>query len=107
MPRFLKKIWGARQYMLPNLKIIWGHVPLPVLFTQIVWLHTIVSKAAVRKLTHEHVHAELVYLRVRDGKTTIFFGPARNTIFNFMPVWAHGPVRLVWGPRQNLLSLMF
>ena len=32
---------------------------------------------------------------------TIFFGPARNTIFNIRPVWA----RL--GPRQNLLSLMF
>ena len=45
----------------------------------------------------------------RDVKTYKFFGPARssfsrpgparNTIFNFRPVWA----RL--GPRQNLLSL--
>ena len=28
-------------------------------------------------------------------------GPARNTIFIFRPVWAR------FGPRQNLLSLMF
>ena len=42
----------------------------------------------------------------RDGKTTIFFGPARssffrsgparNTIFNFRPVWA----------RENLFNSM-
>ena len=37
----------------------------------------------------------------RDGKMTIFFGPAHNTIFNFRPVWAH------LGPSQKLLSLMF
>ena len=46
-------------------------------------------------------------LYTRDDKTTLFFGPAqsvvpfpgpaRNTIFNFMPVWA----------RRNLLSSMF
>ena len=42
-----------------------------------------------------------IFVSARDGKMTIFFGPARNTIFNFRPVWAG------LGPRQNLLSLMF
>ena len=52
----------------------------------------------------------------RDGKMTIFFGPARpvvpffspaRPIIQFLILGPFGPVWARLGPRQNLLSLLF
>ena len=68
------------------------------------------------RCTHYTRFVQILTIRIRDGKMTIFFGPARpvgpfpgparpgparNTIFNFRPVWASlGPFGPVWGPAK-------
>ena len=62
------------------------------------------KKKSNLKMLSLYIHYFNINTRIRNGKTTKFFGPAhsslsrsgpaRNTIFNFRPVWP------IWGPAK-------